>query len=69
MKYAQFYGEKDRTTLMEGVRKFDRNLNEVFKNANNKFPGINQYISISAICYDIARISYTKYCFKLSGKP
>ena len=42
MKYAKYYFIKDCITLMDGVRKFDHDLNEVFKNANNKFPSINQ---------------------------
>lgn len=70
MKYAKFYSIKDCVTLMRGMEKFNNDLAEVFKNTCRAFIGIHQFISVSAVGYDFARI-YGCFdgCFQLSGKP
>ena len=70
MKYARFYCIKDCITLMNGMNKFNNDLAEVFKNTNRTWIGIHQFISISAVGYDFARI-YGCFdgCYQLSGKP
>ncbi|KAK8898932.1 hypothetical protein M9Y10_001224 [Tritrichomonas musculus] len=70
MKYAYFYCMKDCVVLMEGMDKFNNDLNEVFKETKKEFLGIHQFISISALGYDFARIyGCFNGCYKLSGKP
>ena len=70
MKYAQFYCIKDCLTLMDGMNKFNNDLSEVFKNASRTWVGIHQFLSISAVGYDFARIyGCFNHCFRLSGKP
>ena len=70
MKYATFYCKKDCITLMDGMKKFNNDLGEVFKNTDKTWVGINQFISVSAVGYDFARI-YGCFdgCYQLSGKP
>ena len=69
-RYAKFYCVKDCITLMDGMNKFNNDLSEVFNQTNKPFIGIHQFISISAVGYDFARI-YGCFdgCYQLSGKP
>ena len=70
MKYAYFYCMKDCVVLLDGMDKFNNDLNEVFKETKKEFLGIHQFISISAVGYDFARIyGCFNGCCKLSGKP
>ena len=70
MKYATFYCIKDCVTLMDGMTKFNNDLAEVFTKTDKPWIGIHQFISISAVGYDFARI-YGCFdgCYLLSGKP
>ena len=69
MQYAKFYSKKDCMTLMDGMNKFNDDLTEVFKETGKTWVGIHQFISISAVGYDFARI-YGCFigCCQLSGK-
>ena len=69
MKYATFYCIKDCVTLMDGMTKFNNDLAEVFAKSDKPWIGIHQFISISAVSYEFARI-YGCYdgCYLLSGK-
>ena len=70
MRYAYFYCMKDCVVLMNGMDRFNKDLAEVFKQSNKAFLGIDQYISISAVGYDFAKIyGCFNECYKLSGKP
>lgn len=70
MKYARFYCIKDCVTLMDGMTKFNNDLAEVFKTTEKPWIGIHQFISISAVGYDFARIyGCFEGCFQLAGKP
>ncbi|KAK8895923.1 hypothetical protein M9Y10_013809 [Tritrichomonas musculus] len=70
IQYAKFYCIKDCLTLMKGMNKFNDDLAEVFKETSKTWVGIHQFISISAVIYDFARI-YGCFigCHQLSGKP
>ena len=70
MRYARFYCIKDCITLMDGMTKFNNDLAEVFSKTEKSWIGIDQFISISAVGYDFARI-YGCFdgCYQLSGKP
>ena len=46
MKYAKFYCIKDCVTLMDGMRRFDNDLAEVFKKTDKTWIGIDQFLSI-----------------------
>lgn len=48
MKFAQYYCFKYCLRHMNCVHKLDHDINKVFKNVNNTFPGINKNISIRA---------------------
>ena len=41
---------------MNGMERFNKDLAEVFKTSGKSFLGIDQYISISAVGYDFAKI-------------
>ena len=70
MKYAEYYCMRDCLVLMKGMMKFDDDIDEVFRQNDHRFLGINQFVSISAIGYDFARIyGCFNECYKLSGKP
>ena len=70
MRYAYYYCMKDCITLMDGMNKFNNDLAEVFKNTGKTWVGIHQFISISAVGYDFARIyGCFEGCYQLSGKP
>lgn len=70
MRYAKFYCIKDYITLMDGMNKINYNLADVFKKTDKSWIGIHQFISVSAVGYDFARI-YVCFdgCYQLSGKP
>ena len=70
MKYATFYCMKDCVVLMDGMNKFNDDISKVFDQSNTPFIGIHQFLSISAVGYDFARI-YGCFdgCYRLSGKP
>ncbi|KAK8845150.1 hypothetical protein M9Y10_021332 [Tritrichomonas musculus] len=70
MKYAKFYCIKDCITLMDGMKKFNNDLTELFKKTDKTWVGIHQFISVIAVGYDFARI-YGCFdgCYQLSGKP
>ena len=71
MKYAEFYCMKDCIVLMQGMIKFNKDLQEVVASLmSNSSLDVNNYISISAIGYALAR-KYNCFegCYELAGKP
>ena len=72
LKYASFYCMKDCIVLMQGLEKFNNDLEEVFKHSSQTTIKINvhNFISISAIGYDFAK-QYGCFndCYELAGKP
>ena len=71
MKYAQFYCMKDCIVLMQGMQKFNQDLQDVIKSLiHDKTIDINNYISISAIGYAITKMyGCFNGCYELAGKP
>ena len=71
MKYAEFYCMKDCIVLMQGLIKFNKDLQEVVKSLMpNSFLDVNNYISISAIGYALTKMyGCFEGCYELSGKP
>ena len=70
MKYATYYCKLDCIVLMKGIEKFDRDLQEVFKQTNTKMNSVHDYISISSIGYNYAyKYGCFDGCYELSGKP
>ena len=71
MKYAEFYCMKDCLVLMQGMIKFNTDLQKVVKSITpDQSMDINNYISISATGYALAKM-YGCYegCYELAGKP
>ena len=71
MKYAEFYCMKDCIVLMQGLIKFNKDLQEVVKSLMpNSFLDVNNYISISAIGYALTKMyGCFEGCYELAGKP
>ena len=70
MKYAQYYCVMDCLVLKQGIEKFDNDLRSVFIDYECQYPGIYNYLSISAVGYSLAKL-YGCFdgCYELSGKP
>lgn len=70
MRYAMFYCMKDCEVLRAGLEKFDKDLEQVFKDNSVNCPGIKNFLSISPIGYNLATV-YGCFdgCFELTGKP
>ena len=56
MRYSMFYCMKDCEVLRAGLEKFDKDLEQVFKDNGVKYPGIKNFLSISAIGYNLAKV-------------
>ena len=70
LEYAYFYCIRDCVVLMDGMNQFDKDLKHIFTESKHSFPGIHQYLSISSVGYDFARIyGCFNGCYRLSGKP
>ena len=71
MKYAEFYCMKDCLVLAQGMIKFNNDLQEVVSSLMpTSSLDINNYISISAIGYALAKgYGCFEGCYELSGKP
>ena len=66
MKYAQFYCMNDCIVLMQGMRKFNEDLQEVIKLIlHERTLDVHNHISISAICYAITKM-YGCFTFLIS---
>ena len=70
MKYAIYYCIMDCLVLKQGMEKFNSDLSKVFEDYGVKYPGIYNYLSISATGYSLAKLfGCFDDCYELSGKP
>ncbi|KAK8888354.1 hypothetical protein M9Y10_039422 [Tritrichomonas musculus] len=70
MQYAKFYCKKDCIVLMKGMEKFNSDLIEVFEKTKTKMGSVHNFISISSIGYQFAKMyGCFDRCYELSGKP
>ena len=70
MQYAKFYCKKDCIVLMKGMEKFNDDLMEVFKQMRINIGCVHNFISISSIGYQFAKMyGCFDECYELSGKP
>ena len=71
MKYAEFYCMKDCIVLMQGMIKFNQDLQQVVRSLMpDSTLDVNDYISISAIGYALTKM-YGCFdgCYELAGRP
>ena len=70
IEYAEYYCTQDCKVLMQGLNAFDRDLRQLFKDNNEDFCGVDNYVSVSAIGYHFAVIyGCLEGCYQLAGKP
>ena len=69
MKYPEFYCMKDCIVHMQGMIKFNKDIQEVVKSLiPNSSLDVNNYISISAIWYTLTKMySCFEGCYELAG--
>ena len=70
ISYAEFYCVKDCIVLMLGMEHFNNDLAKVFATNGKEWIGIESYLSISAIGYDLTiKYGCMEGVYALAGKP
>ena len=70
LAYSEFYCLKDCQVLYQGMTSFNKDIAHLFEGNNQKWIGLENYLSVSSIGYHFAlKYGCMDGCYELSGKP